>query len=140
MKKPFEIYPIGIVCKGDDGVWIDINSELEEALWGLDSFSHIWVLYWFHQNDTLEQRQTMRVRPRKNPANPLTGVFATHSPVRPNLIAMTRCKLFSIEGTRLHIDEIDAMDRSPVIDIKCYIPDSLEENNVRVPQWIKAKT
>jgi len=76
------------------------------------------------------------VHPRKDPDNPLTGVFATHSPRRPNLIAMTPCRIRAIRGNRIEIDEIDAYDGSPVIDIKCYIPDAVAEADVRLPGWV----
>ncbi|MGD8667977.1 MAG: TrmO family methyltransferase, partial [Desulfobacterales bacterium] len=67
---------------------------------------------------------------------PLTGVFGTHSPRRPNLIGLTRCKINSIEGRRIHIEDIDAFDGTPVIDIKCYIPDSPPESDIFLPDWV----
>ncbi|MGB5987979.1 MAG: TrmO family methyltransferase, partial [Desulfobacterales bacterium] len=80
----FEIHSIGLIRQLGEQAQIDIHPQFEAALLGLDQFSHIWVLYWFHNNDTPEKRSTLQVHPRANPANPLTGVFATHSPVRPN--------------------------------------------------------
>ncbi len=94
------------------------------------------MLYWFDQNDSAENRSTLQVHPRKDPGNPLTGVFATHSPQRPNLIALTLCKLESIVGNIIHIEEIDAYDGSPVIDIKCYIPGAVPNADVRLPEWV----
>lgn len=130
----YTIYPVGIVRLGEDGTRIEIFERFQDALLGLDGFSHINVLFWFHENDTLEKRSILQVTPRRNPANPLTGVFATHSPVRPNLIGLTRCRILSIEGTTIHIDEIDASDGSPVIDIKCYIPEPAED--IILPVWV----
>ena len=78
-----------------------------------------------------------KMKVRKDPRNPLTGVFATHSPMRPNLIALTRCKIMAITDHIIEIEAIDAIDGSPVIDIKCYIPGSPQESEVRVPEWVK---
>ena len=126
--------PVGIIRKRDEKTWIEIFDKYGDALLGLDGFSHIHVFYWFDQNDSDEKRKTLQVHPRKDPNNPLTGVFATHSPRRPNLIASTLCKIKSIVGNSIHIEEIDAYDGSPVIDIKCYIPQSVSD--VRLPDWV----
>ena len=106
---------------------------------GLESFSHITVLFWFHENDTPEKRKIMQVHPCNNPDNPLTGVFATRSPLRPNLIAMTTCRIMRIVKTRIYVDHIDARDNSPLIDIKCYIPDGLDDD-VLIPDWVGNKS
>jgi len=136
MQSAFDLKPVGVVRKSADDVRIEIFDEYQDALLGLDGFSHIYVLYWFDQNDSAEKRRTLQVHPRKDPANPLTGVFATHSPQRPNLIALTLCKIESILGNKITIEEIDAYDGSPVIDIKCYIPASVKEADVRLPDWV----
>ncbi len=136
MKELFYIFPIGVVKKEGESVWIEIYERYAGALLGLDEFSHITVCYWFHKNDTSEKRNVLQVHPRKNPDNPLTGVFATHSPVRPNLMALSICKILSIAGNIIYIQEIDAFDGSPVMDIKCYVPSSVPESEVRMPEWI----
>ena len=135
MQKSFSIKPIGVVRKDDDGARIEIFDEYADGLLGLEGFSHIHVFYWFDQNDTPEKRKTLQVHPRKDPRNPLTGVFATHAPRRPNLIALTRCKIGAVTGNVITIEDIDAYDGSPVIDIKCYIPD--EDEILRLPDWVK---
>jgi tRNA-Thr(GGU) m(6)t(6)A37 methyltransferase TsaA len=137
----YQIFPVGVVRSSDDECRIEINPEFEAALKGLSGFSHITVLYWFHQNDTPEIRSTLQVRPRKNPENPITGVFATHSPARPNLIATTPCKIIRMDGLTIHIDEIDARDGSPVIDIKPYIPiDKLaSSDDIKTPKWVTSR-
>ena len=132
----FRIIPVGKVRKTDTAASIEIFSDYSDALLGLDGFSHILVFYWFDQNDTAEKRQVLQVHPRKDPSNPLSGVFATHSPQRPNLIALTVCKLISIHDNIIEIEDIDALDGSPVIDIKCYIPGSVEDKDVRLPDWV----
>ncbi len=135
MNMSYSINPIGVVRKTDDDTRIEIFDEYTDGLLGLAGFSHIHVFYWFDQNDTPEKRHTLQVHPRKDPNNPLTGVFATHSPQRPNLIALTRCKIGGIIGNIIEIDDIDAHDGSPVIDIKCYIPP--DDEAVRVPGWVR---
>ncbi len=136
MRESFSLFPIGVVTRQDENLWIDIFEDYSDGLLGLEGFSHINVLFWFHENDTPEKRAVLQVHPRRDEQNPLTGVFATHSPVRPNLIGLTRCKILSIEGNRIIIEDIDALDGTPVIDIKCYIPDSGEGSEVRVPEWV----
>ena len=136
MSRTFSINPIGIVRKDGDEVWIEVFDGYGDGLLGLEGFSHILVLYWFDQNDTPEKRRTLQVHPRKDPRNPLTGVFATHAPVRPNLIALTRCKIVSIDANIIRLDDIDALDRSPVIDIKCFIPGEPRKSEVRLPDWV----
>ena len=106
MSDSYHLKPVGIIRKTDEKNWIEIFDEFTDALLGLDGFSHIYVFYWFDQNDSAEKRRTLQVHPRKDPGNPLTGVFATHSPRRPNLIALTFCKLESIVGNIIHIEDI----------------------------------
>ena len=136
MTQSFQVFPVGTVRKNQDRSFIHVERPFADALLGLSEFSHIWVLYWFHENDTPEKRAILRVHPRKDPNNPLTGVFATHSPVRPNPIALTRCQIRSVEDTRIEVDDIDAFDGSPVLDIKCYIPDSEAVADVHLPDWV----
>jgi tRNA-Thr(GGU) m(6)t(6)A37 methyltransferase TsaA len=140
MTESYQIFPIGTIHKDGDTPRIEIRDAYLDAMDGLAGFSHITVLYWFHQNDTPEKRGILKVRPRKDPTNPLTGVFATHSPCRPNLVAITHCQITAIDGNIIHIDEIDAYDQTPVIDIKPYIPmDKMTEENVRVPDWVNKR-
>ena len=136
MADTYTLHPIGLIQKRDDTAWIEIFAEYREAMLGLEGFSHIHVFFWFHENDTAELRRTLQVHPRKDPSNPLTGVFATHSPKRPNLIGLTRCRILGIEGNRITIDAIDARDGSPVVDIKCFIPDAQPLADVRLPDWV----
>lgn len=136
MVATYSIHPVGLIRKTEDSACIEILEAYRDAMSGLEGFSHIHVLFWFHENDTPEHRCTLKVHPRNNPANPLTGVFATHSPRRPNLIGLTRCRITGIDGNRIAIEAIDARDGSPVIDIKCFIPDASPLADVRVPAWV----
>ena len=136
MKNRYYIFPVGVIKKENENVRIEVYKEYRDALLGLDDFSHITVCYWFHGNDTPEKRKTMQVHPRKNKQNPLSGVFATHSPLRPNLIALSICKILSIKDTTIFIEKIDALDGSPVIDIKCFIPSRELGSDIRLPDWV----
>ncbi len=136
MVSEYKILPIGFIQKEKKKVWIEIDEKYTDALLGLDGFSHISVFYWFHQNDTLENRKVLQVHPRRDRKNPLTGVFATHSPRRPNLIACSLCKILSIQENTIFIDDIDALAGSPVIDIKCYIPSTRSFSDLRLPDWV----
>jgi tRNA (adenine37-N6)-methyltransferase len=116
--KEFQVYPIGYVRKCEERTTIVIDKKYEAGLLRLEDLSHIWVLWWFDRNDSPEKRAILKVHPQGNPENPLTGVFATHSPVRPNLIAMTRCKVLAVKGNVIEIESIDAFPGTPVLDIK----------------------
>ena len=135
MTEVLTVSPVGIIRKRDTSIVIEIDEAYELAMQGLELFSHISVYYWFDKNDNLNGRTVLRVHPCRNKQNPLTGVFATHSPLRPNLIGASLCRILSIDKTRITIDDIDAFDGSPVIDIKCYFPPSLSRAEIKVPDW-----
>ena len=114
----YKVSPIGKVHKKGKPVRLEIYEKYLPALHRLEECSHVVVVWWFHKNDTPEKRKILKVHPRGNKKNPLTGVFATHSPVRPNLIAITTCKILSVEGRIVTIEGIDAFDDTPILDLK----------------------
>lgn len=116
--KEFKVYPIGYVRKTDGRTTIVLEKKYQPALLGVDKLSEVWVLWWFDRNDTSDKRSILQVHPGGNSDNPIRGVFATHSPVRPNLIAMTRCKVISVKENVIEIESIDAFADTPVLDIK----------------------
>ncbi len=132
----FKIFPIGIIKKVDR-ITIEIYEKYTDALLGLDQFSHIIVFYWFHKSDTEAKRDTLQVHPRGDLKRPLRGVFATRSPVRPNPIGISVCKILSVEKNSIRIDVIDAHDGTPVIDIKPYIPKNDSIPNASFPEWVE---
>jgi tRNA-Thr(GGU) m(6)t(6)A37 methyltransferase TsaA len=93
------------------------------------------VLYWFDKNDTPAQRRMLRVHPRGDQKNPLTGVFACRAPVRPNLIALRVCKIVSVTGNVVTVEGLDAFDATPILDLKPFIPS--ETKDLRTPAWTK---
>jgi len=134
--KSFVLHPVGRVEKTNKSVELRIFTEYMDALKGLDGFSHIFVLYWFDKNDTPQKRSILQVHPRGNKKNPLTGVFACRSPARPNLIALSLCRIRSVKDRVIHVDKIDAFNGTPILDIKPYIPsiDSVPKNALVPPE------
>lgn len=114
----YEVSPVGWVRKAEGRTTLEIEARYRDAMLGLDQFDSIWVLYWFDRNDRPDQRRILQVHPRGDPDNPVRGVFATRAPVRPNLIALSRCRIVRIQGTTIEIDGIDAFPDTPVLDIK----------------------
>ena len=113
---------------------IVIDSKLTEALDGLDGFSHIIVLYWLHQ--AASGKVLLKVHPRGKQELPLTGLFATRSPNRPNPVGKATVRLLQRQGNILKVKGLDAIDGTPVIDMKPYIPGYDSVDDARVPQWI----
>jgi len=112
---------------------IVVDSSLTEALDNLNEFSHIIVIYWIHQAHGPAPR---KVRPKGNPELPLMGIFATRSPDRPNPIGKTTVRLLKRQGNILTVEGLDAIDGTPVIDIKPYIPGYDSVDNAKVPAWV----
>ena len=140
------LQPIGAVRNRVKGPmpsgWADVKSrlvlrpELAEALLGLDGYSHVYVLFWPHQIPEEVRGSKPRLHPLDDEANPLQGVLATRSQIRFNPILVSVVPLLKVEGNVLHVQGLDAVDGSPVLDVKPYIPyhDCVPE--ARVPQWV----
>ena len=112
---------------------IVLDSSLTEALDNLDEFSHIIVIYWIHQSTGPAPK---KVRPMGNPKHALMGVFATRSPARPNPIGKATVRLVQRRDNILTVKGLDAIDGTPVIDIKPYIPGYDSVDNAKVPSWV----
>lgn len=93
------------------------GSNFEQALQDLEGFDRVWLLWWFHRNETW---RTL-VLPPRGPSR-RRGVFATRSPHRPNPLGMTPVRLLGIEGRRLRLGACDLVDGTPVFDVKPYVP------------------
>jgi tRNA (adenine37-N6)-methyltransferase len=137
MSAEYVVHPIGEVVKTDESTVLKILPPYRQAMFGLDGFSHIIVLYWFDKNDTPEKRATLKVHPRGDERNPLMGVFATRSPMRPNLIGLAVCKIKYVDADGITVDDIDAYDKTPIIDIKPYIPHNDCVSDATVPKWTR---
>jgi tRNA-Thr(GGU) m(6)t(6)A37 methyltransferase TsaA len=114
----FTVHPIGKVVKKDGRSFIVLDKQYQAGLRGLEKHAYVNVVYWFDKNDTPENRAVLEVHPRGDRSNPLTGVFATHSPFRPNLLAISKCDIIEVTENIIEIKDIDAFDGSPVLDLK----------------------
>jgi tRNA-Thr(GGU) m(6)t(6)A37 methyltransferase TsaA len=124
----FSLRPVGVIrsdlkerthaprqgSEGAPDAWLELDASVSDALLGLNVGDEIIVITWLHQG----RRDTLQVHPRSIPGNPLTGVFATRSPDRPNPLGLHPVTVRAIEGTRLRIGPIEAIDGTPVVDIK----------------------
>ncbi len=110
---------------------IHIHEQYSEALLGIEEHSHIVVLCWFDRSD----RTIQQVHPMGDADNPLTGVFATRSPVRPNPIGVTVCRLIERKGNVLVVEGLDAYEQTPVIDIKSYTTKYVIDDP-KFPNWV----
>jgi len=114
---------------------IILQGDLSEATYGIEDFSHLFVIFWMHEI-TEEERKTMKVHPRGRMDMPLLGVFATRTPHRPNPIGLTLVELLKVEGNVITVRGLDAFNGTPVLDIKPFdYWDTTEE--ARVPEWWK---
>ena len=114
---------------------IIVNEDMNEALSGIDEFSHIIVIYWMHKTPASE-RSIKKVHPKRNLNLPLVGVFATRSPARPNPIGIATIKLLECRDNILKVIGLDAIDGTPVLDIKPHIPGSDSPTPARIPGWL----
>jgi len=141
------IKPIGFVSSGrtqplDDG-WAAVDSSIElisdfdeESLSGLEEFSHIEVIYYFHLADR-SKIVAGAEHPRENSNWPKVGIFAQRKKSRPNLLGATISRLIKIEGRRIFLSSLDAIDGTPVIDIKPVMKEFLPREQVVQPVWSK---
>jgi tRNA (adenine37-N6)-methyltransferase len=105
-----------------------------EALLGLEAFSHLEVVYLFHLVDPALPVRLSR-HPRGNESWPLTGIFAQRAKDRPNRIGVSSCELLAVEGTTLTVRGLDAIDGTPVLDIKPYLTEFAPRSPIRQPAW-----
>ncbi len=145
--KAFEVEPVGVVSSSrvepiDDG-WDNETSSIvladrfdESALDGLEAFSHVDVVYLFHRvtRDKIEEGAR---RPRGNPDWPSVGIFAQRGKNRPNRIGVTTCRLIGVEGREMAVAGLDAIDGTPVLDIKPHLREFGPRGEVRQPDWAR---
>jgi tRNA-Thr(GGU) m(6)t(6)A37 methyltransferase TsaA len=139
--------PIGRVRSSrrdrEDDDWGDVDSviELDEtrfspaSLLGLDEFSHIEVIFVFDRFDEAQVTTGAR-RPRGNPDWPEVGIFAQRASSRPNRLGLTTCEVLGVDGLEVRVRGLDAIDGTPVLDIKPYVREFAPRNEVRQPTWI----
>ncbi len=114
---------------------IEIDPQLNEALDGLEGFSHIIIIYWMHR--AIFDKNQLKTFPMGNKEAGLQGLFAVRTPNRPNPIGKTTVRLLARRGNILKVQGLDAIDGSPVLDIKPYIPGYDSTAEATVPNWVK---
>ncbi len=137
MTRPrYEVVPVGWVespltdraqapRQGDEGApsaWLAFEAGVAEALRDLRPGAEILVLTWLDRAD----RDVLVTRPRDDPRNPLTGVFSTRSPDRPNPVGLHRVAVIAVDGLRIQVDGLEALDGTPVIDVKPVLDSTAE--------------
>jgi tRNA-Thr(GGU) m(6)t(6)A37 methyltransferase TsaA len=100
--------------EGGPDAWLVFEDDVLEALDGLAPGDRVIVLTWLDRAD----RDVLRVHPRDDPANPLRGVFGTRSADRPNPIGLHEVRILSIDGARMRVSDLEAVDGTPVVDVK----------------------
>jgi tRNA-Thr(GGU) m(6)t(6)A37 methyltransferase TsaA len=109
--------------QGDEGApdaWLEIQSRYAAALEGVEVGDELVVITWLHKAD----RDTLQTHPRNDPSQPLTGVFATRSPDRPNPLGLHRVRVHERSGLHVRVGPIEAIDGTPVVDIKAVLQTS----------------
>jgi len=116
-------------AKGIKGT-VEIFPEYIEGLKDIEDFSHIILIYYFH----LSKKAQLKVKPYMN--NHLRGVFATRAPSRPNPIGLSVVRLVRVERKTLHIQDVDIVDETPLLDIKPYVPDFDSREGIEIG-WLE---
>jgi tRNA (adenine37-N6)-methyltransferase len=140
------IKPIGVVkttrseIKDDDWgetmslIVLDESQFTEEVLYGLSEFSHLEVLFHFHKVDP-GKIETGARHPRNNPEWPKVGIFSQRGKNRPNLLGASVCKILKVEGLTITVQALDAIDGTPIVDLKPYMKEFAPGEPTTQPQW-----
>lgn len=146
MDHGFQVLPVAHVVGGrtepTDDHWggtrsiirIDGSRFPADATRGLEEFSHLEVIFYFHLTDQTDLHLGAR-RPRDNPAWPEVGTFGHRNMRRINWLGVSRCRLLKVSGLDLHVEELDAVDGTPVLDIKPWFAEFGPRGEVRQPLW-----
>ena len=132
LENEYSLYPIGFIHsplkrrddapkQGNEGApdaWLELNPAVAEALDGIAVGDKIIIITWFHRS----QRNILKTHPRDDKSIPLTGIFATRSPDRPNPLGLHPVTVLEIEGNRLKVGPLEAIEGTPVVDIKPVLP------------------
>ena len=145
--KPISMTPVGVVHStrsivADDNwdqerasVRLDAGAFSPESLAGLSEFSHVEVIFFMDQVAPEKIERTAR-HPRNNTAWPKVGIFAQRGKNRPNQIGTTICRVRRVEGTILYLEGLDAIEGTPVLDIKPWVREFGPRGDVRQPTWM----
>jgi tRNA-Thr(GGU) m(6)t(6)A37 methyltransferase TsaA len=142
---PITLEPIGKVVGGRvdviDDDWGDVIAVIEldarfdaDALAGLDVFSHLLVVYQFDRVDPGNIESSAR-HPRNNPAWPKVGIFAQRGKNRPNRLGVSTCRILGVDGRKVRVQGLDAVDATPILDIKPVMRGFEPRGEIREPAW-----
>jgi tRNA-Thr(GGU) m(6)t(6)A37 methyltransferase TsaA len=137
-QQTFNIVVIGQVKRENGRVYLSIDAAYRPGLKQLEHFGYVQVLWWFNHAQDERARQVLESRPPYGEGTPMTGVFASRWPERPNPIALTTAKVLRVdhaEGT-VELADMDAFDDTPIIDLKPYLPICDRVKAAKVPEWI----
>ncbi len=138
MSENYNVHPIGYVKRGKE-IEVQLEGKYKDALLEVDNFSHIMVVWWGNKYAHYRDKVDMRIKPPYAP-NVLTGLFATRCPVRPNPINITVCKINKVDHEKgtVVVNQIDAFDGTPVLDLKVYFPTCDRVKDIVVPERFHA--
>lgn len=136
MEAGYRIEPIGVVrstlidrkgaprqgYEGAPEAWLELTPQVAPGLVGIEIGDEVIVLTWLHR----ARREVLQVHPRGEMEAPLTGVFATRSPDRPNPVGLHRVSVLEVVGLRVKVAPIEAIDGTPIIDLKAVLPRSAD--------------
>lgn len=133
----FTLTPIGKIVKSATGNHLEIDSQYRDGLLELDNYSHLHAYWWAHELDTDDHRAILQTEIPYSKSHTVAGVFACRSEERPNLIMSSTCKIIGINAQkgRIFIENIDAFNNTPLIDIKPYIHCVDRVKECKTPQW-----
>lgn len=128
----FPVRPIGYVrsslrsrdeaprqgSEGAPDAWLELHDDVRAGLEGIAVGDEVIVLTWFHES----RRDVLKLHPRGDPSLPITGVFATRSPDRPNPIGLHRVRVTEVAGHRIKVGPLEGIDGTPIVDIKPVLP------------------
>jgi len=126
---------VGKVESSGEVSTIRIFDEYCPGLMGIEGYSHLFILYWMHLRDDERHRGTLQVTPPRHEGAPLTGVFSCRSPSRPNPIGLTVVELKRADGCMLEVSGLDALEGSPIVDIKPYSSKGDVYPHAQSPEW-----
>ena len=138
MDTRFYIKPIGKVKREGSTTLLTINNEYKSALLGLEDFSHVYVFLWADHFDDPENRSVLQT-PLPYAEGVHAGVFACRSPLRPNPILSSLCKICTVHRDQgiVIVNDIDAFDETPIIDLKPYYPITDRVQHAQTPAFLQ---
>jgi tRNA-Thr(GGU) m(6)t(6)A37 methyltransferase TsaA len=137
-QETFRIVQVGQVKRENGRITLAIDEPYRPALKQLEHFGYVQVLWWFSDSQDERSRQVLESKPPYGKDVPVTGVFASRWPERPNPIALTTTQVLDVnhEEGMVDVGNIDAFDGSPIVDLKPYFPICDRVKTIKVPEWV----